>query len=133
MFGRDTEFDSLDISQRPKTYFPHRTKATLKYHFGKDLCVELENVQIEIDLTIEFEGIVGVFEAKNGSPSSFAVYQIYHPFLYYHNANQSPGIMGKIKKIYGVYVIRNIELKGTCLKIWATLLRILWILKISNL
>jgi len=28
LFGKDTEFDSLDITKRPKTYFPHRTKTS---------------------------------------------------------------------------------------------------------
>ena len=107
LFGQDTEFDDVDITKRPKTYFPHRTKITTEYHCGEEkLC--LDKQQIEIDLTIEFKGIVGVFEAKNGSPSSFSVYQIYHPFLYYCLAKQQNScINGKIKKIYGVYVVRE--------------------------
>jgi len=70
LFGKDTEFDSLDITKRPKTYFPHRTKTSFFYSFGKDLQIELKNIQIEIDLTIEFQGTIGIFEAKNGSPSN---------------------------------------------------------------
>jgi hypothetical protein len=119
LFGKDTEFDSIDISQRPKTYFPHRTKTSFAYNFGKDLFIELENIQIEIDLTIEFQGTIGVFEGKNGKPDSFAVYQIYHPFLYYYKANQLSELQGKIKEIYGVYVVRTIENGLTNLKIWA--------------
>ena len=26
-----------DISKRPKTYFPHRTKTSFEYNFGKDI------------------------------------------------------------------------------------------------
>ncbi|TAH18417.1 MAG: hypothetical protein EAZ08_11720 [Cytophagales bacterium] len=119
LFGKDTEFDDIDISKRPKTYFPHRTKTSFSYNFGSDLYLELENIQIEIDLTIEFQGTIGVFEGKNGKPDSFAIYQIYHPFLYYHKANQLSDIQGKIKEIFGVYVVKTIENGITNLKIWA--------------
>ncbi len=119
LFGRDTEFEDIDISKRPKTYFPHRTKTSFSYNFGSDLCLDLENIQIEIDLTIEFRGTIGVFEGKNGKPDNFAIYQIYHPFLYYHKANQLSGIGGKIKEIFGVYVVKTIENGVTNLKIWA--------------
>ncbi len=118
LFGKDTELDSIDITLRPKTYFPHRTKTRFTYYFGKDLLIELEKIQIEIDLTIEFQGTIVVFECKNGKPDSFAVYQIYHPFLYYHKANQLSELKGKIKQIYGVYVVKTIENKVTNLKIW---------------
>jgi len=118
LFGKDTEFDDIDISQRPKTYFPHRTKTNFDYYFGKDLQVHLERIQIEIDLTIEMNGIIGVFEGKNGSPDNFAIYQIYHPFLYYYNANQFSGIQGKIKNIYGIYVVKTVENKSTFINLW---------------
>lgn len=119
LFGKDTEFESVDITQRPKTYFPHRTKTSFTYNFGKNLPIELKNIQIEIDLTIEFQGNIGVFEGKSGKPNSFAVYQIYHPFLYYYHANLLPELKGKIKNIYGVYVVKNKEKRITNLKIWA--------------
>lgn len=119
LFGQDTEFNDVDILKRPKTYFPHRTKTSFSYNFGKDLKLNLKNIQIEVDLTIEFQGNIGVFEGKNGKPDSFAIYQIYHPFLYYYNANQDSRIKGKIKNIYGVYVVKAIEEDVTNLKLWA--------------
>lgn len=119
LFGKDTEFDDINIEQRPKTYFPHRTKTSFAYNFGRESHIELENIQIEIDLTIEFQGTVGVFEAKNGTPDNFAIYQLYHPFLYYYNANKLPEINGRIKQIYSVYVVKSIENKVTNLKMWA--------------
>ena len=82
LFGKDLEFENIDISKRPKTYFPHRTKTTLEYYFENEKIIA-KNQQIEIDLTIEFNGTIGIFEAKNGSPNNFNIYQIYHPFLYY--------------------------------------------------
>ncbi len=118
LFGKDTEFDDVDVLKRPKTYFPHRTKTSFEYSFGKDK-LELKNIQIEVDLTIEFQGTIGVFEGKNGKPDNFNVYQIYHPFLYYYNANQNTELKGKIKNIYGVYVVREKGKLNDTIKLWA--------------
>lgn len=118
-FGIDNEFEDLTIEKRPKTYFPHRTKTNFSYNYGNDFNIQMEKIQIEIDLTIEFDGIISVFEGKNGKPDNFAVYQIYHPFLYYHNANNDSTIKGKIKGIKCIYVIRSRENKTTKLKLWA--------------
>ncbi|MDR1739392.1 MAG: hypothetical protein LBR45_01370 [Bacteroidales bacterium] len=119
LFGKDTEFNDDDILKRPKTYFPHRTKTSFDYSFGKETKMELKNIQIEIDLTIEFQGEIGVFEGKNGTPDSFSVYQIYHPFLYYYKANKKTELKGKIKKIYCVYVVREKGKDNDTLKLWA--------------
>lgn len=118
LFGIDKEFDTLDISKRPKTYFPHRTKIDLEYRF-KDLLISLDKMQIEIDLTIEYKGFIGVFEAKNGKPNSFSIYQLYHPFLYYQKAKNLEGMTGKIKDVVGVYVVRRKENKQSILSLWA--------------
>ena len=119
LFGKDTEFEDVDIMKRPKTYFPHRTKTSFEYFFGNQTKLTLTNIQIEVDLTIEFQGIIGVFEGKNGKPDSFSIYQLYHPFLYYHNANQQTTLQGKIKQIFGVYVVRETTKNGDVLKLWA--------------
>jgi hypothetical protein len=119
LFGEDTEFDQLDIAQRPKTYFPHRTKTDLEYYFGTGLKVSLTQIQIEIDLTIEYRGLIGIFEAKNGRPENFSIYQLYHPFLYYHNAKQLPELSEQIQKIICVYVVRGREQGISQLRCWA--------------
>jgi len=119
LLGHDKEFLDLDIAKRPKTYFPHRTKTKLAYSFGNDLQIKLNNIQIEIDLTIEYKGIIGIFEAKNGEPDNFSVYQIYHPFLYYYNAKQKPEMREQIKEIICVYVVRNSVENIDNLRLWA--------------
>ncbi|MFN4256637.1 MAG: glutamate--tRNA ligase [Saprospiraceae bacterium] len=119
LFGQDTEFDDVDIAQRPKTYFPHRTKTTLQYFFGQQTHLNLKNIQIEIDLTIEFKGTIGLFEAKNGNPDSFSVYQLYHPFLYYLSTAAQRGISKKINEVICVYVVRQTTKDGDVLKLWA--------------
>ena len=119
LFGKDTEFDDVDILKRPKTYFPHRTKASFEYFFGKDTKIELDKIQIEVDLTIEFQGTIGVFEGKKGKPDNFIIYQIYHPFLYYYNANKNTDLKGKIKEIICVYVVCEEGKQYNTLKFWA--------------
>lgn len=119
IFGQDKEFDNVDITRRPKTYFPHRTKTSFEYFFGKDTKLEMKSIQIEVDLTIEFQGTIGVFEGKNGKPDTFSIYQIYHPFLYYFNANKKTELKGKIKNIYCVYVVREKSKTHDTIKLWA--------------
>ncbi|MDR1973264.1 MAG: hypothetical protein LBQ31_01165 [Bacteroidales bacterium] len=119
LFGKDMEFNDVDILKRPKTYFPHRTKTSFEYNIGKKTKVEINNIQIEVDLTIEFQGNIGVFEGKNGTPDSFSIYQIYHPFLYYYNANKQTELKGKIKSIYGIYVVRERIKENDVIKLWA--------------
>lgn len=108
LFGEDLEFENVEIENRPKTYFPHRTKTTLKYEFG-NILINAENQQIEIDLTMEYKGLIGIFEAKNGKPRDFNIYQIYHPYLYYCNSGLD------FKQIVCVYLVRN----GNSLKLWS--------------
>ncbi|MDY5049845.1 MAG: hypothetical protein SPF17_00325 [Candidatus Mucispirillum faecigallinarum] len=86
LFNEDIEFSSLPIENRPKTYFPHRTKKTIKYSLN-DTIITTQNQQIEIDLTIEYQGIIGIFEAKNGNINNFNVYQLFYPYLYYKLSN----------------------------------------------
>jgi hypothetical protein len=118
LFGRDTELNDVNVEKRPKTYFPHRTKSSFEYYFGKEPISE-DGVQIEIDLTIEFQGTIGVFEGKNGIPKDFNVYQIYHPYLYYHKAKEQPDLEKKIKDIVCVYVVRE-RIEGyETVKLWA--------------
>lgn len=119
LFGLDKEFANVDIHDRPKTYFPHRTNANLRYRFGNDFEVSLTRMQIEIDLTIEYQGTIGIFEAKNGSPDNFSVYQLYHPFLYYYNAKVNTPIGGNIGDIVCVYVVRVRQMGISELNLWA--------------
>ncbi len=119
LFNQDREFENADIINRPKTYFPHRTKTSFRYSFGKEAMVEFNKIQIEVDLTIELQGVVGVFEGKNGKPDNFSIYQIYHPFLYYFNANLQNELKGKIKDVFCVYVVREKSKTGDVLKLWA--------------
>lgn len=113
LFGFDAEFADNDINKCAKTYLKYRPKTSLKYNIG-GIKTQLTNIQIKINLTIEFEGIIGFFDAKN-TADNFSIYQLYHPFLYYHNANKTDSLNGKIKEIYGIYVVPE---KSDTLKLW---------------
>jgi hypothetical protein len=71
-----------DIVANPKVYNARRTKTSLRYKIGGNT-IETRNLQMEIDLTTEYNRIVTIFEGKNNFPENFAVYQLFHPFLYY--------------------------------------------------
>jgi hypothetical protein len=45
LFNQDKEFEDVDISKRPKTYFPHRTKTSFEYSFGKEAKLVMKNIQ----------------------------------------------------------------------------------------
>lgn len=90
----------------PKTYFPRRTKTSFEYYFDKERMV-MENIQMEIDLTMEYDGIVTVFEGKNGLPENFAIYQLFHPFKYFSNIKKENKL--PISQITACYVLRYRE------------------------
>ena len=109
LFEKDKELCDVEIIKRPKTYFPHRTKTDLFYTIG-GISVELDKVQMEIDLTLEYCGKVGIFEAKNGKPKDFAIYQLYHPFLMYKQIAEKPEFQN-VKEIVGVYMVATKDRK----------------------
>lgn len=71
-----------DIQVTPKVYGSHRTKCDIFYCVF-DEHISATKLQIEIDLTLEYNGDICIFEAKNGNPKDFNVYQIFNPFKYY--------------------------------------------------
>ncbi len=111
LFGNDIEYSSLPIENRPKTYFPHRTKKTLEYLFDNTL-ITAQNQQIEIDLTIEYNGIIGLFEAKNGNPKNFNIYQLFYPYLYYALSGLN------YSKIKCIYLVRTKQYNLSEITLW---------------
>lgn len=71
-----------DIVASPKSYGSHRTSVSLDYRIGS-VNVSARSVQLEIDFTLEYQGIITVFEAKNGFPADFNVFQLFNPLRYY--------------------------------------------------
>ena len=71
-----------DIAASPKVYGSNRTHIPLDYRIGNDE-IDVRRVQVEIDFTVEYQGHITVFEAKNGEPEDFNVFQLFNPFRYY--------------------------------------------------
>lgn len=99
----------------PKIYFPRRTKTSFEYYFGNEKVV-MENIQMEIDLTMEYNSMVTIFEGKNGLPQNFAVYQLFHPFKYFANIKKENKL--PIKQITACYVLRYRENDSSILRIY---------------
>ncbi len=98
------EFLYNDITASPKMYGARRTKTSISYQIGNET-ISINNLQMEIDLTAEYSGDVTVFEGKNNFPKTFATYQIYLPFLYYHNLKESNEL--EINNIDSCYLLRK--------------------------
>jgi hypothetical protein len=104
-----------DIVANPKMYGARRTKTSFTFYIG-DEKVEAKNLQMEIDLTVEYSGVVTVFEGKNDFPKDFAVYQLYFPFLYYYELKKENRLA--IKEINCCYLLREKKKDGSKIKIY---------------
>lgn len=104
-----------DLSVNPKIYNSKKTKMSFDYFMGEQ-SIKTNNLQIEIDMTIEHGKIVTLFEAKNGFSKDFSIYQIYLPCLYYHtlNANNKIGI----KEINACYLLREQSNTGSSIRMY---------------
>lgn len=93
-----------DIVASPKVYNSRRTKSSFDYYIG-DTFIQTKNIQMEIDLTLEFQGVVTIVEGKNNFPEDIAVYQLFHPFKYYSKLMTENSI--DIKNITCCYILRK--------------------------
>lgn len=94
-----------DIVANPKMYGSRRTKINASYQLGGET-IQTEKLQLEIDLITEYNGMVTVFEGKNGLPENFAVYQLFHPFLYFNQLREKKNL--SIKNINCCYLLRSL-------------------------
>ena len=104
-----------DIVANPKMYGSRRTKTSLNFSIGNEN-INTSNLQMEIDLTTEYNGMVTVFEGKNNFPEDFAVYQLYFPFLYYYNLKKDNKL--DIKQINCCYLLRKKEKGKSFIRIY---------------
>ncbi len=104
-----------DIVANPKMYGSRRTKTSFSYFIGKEP-VQANNLQMEIDLTTEYNGMVTVFEGKNNFPANFAVYQLFFPFLYYYKLKEDNKL--NINDINCCYLLRKKEQGKSVIRIY---------------
>ncbi|MDE2910926.1 MAG: hypothetical protein OXQ99_17180 [Chloroflexota bacterium] len=89
-----------DRRANPQVYLARRTKFTGSYMIAEDT-IDATQVQMEMDLVLELNGNVTVFEAKNGFHDDFAVYQLFHPYLYFDDHRRSGKLnLGDIQCCY---------------------------------
>ena len=93
-----------DIVANPKVYGSRRTKTSFEYYIENNF-IQSKNLQMEIDQTLELNGVVTFIEGKNGFPDDFAVYQIFFPYLYYSLLKEKNDI--DIKEINCCYLLRK--------------------------
>lgn len=86
----------------PRVYGGRRTAITVEYSIGGQR-VDVRELQMEMDMTLEHKGAVTVLEAKNARPKDFAVYQLFMPFLYYNQLKLSQ----PIKSVDCCYITRT--------------------------
>ncbi|RKY84373.1 hypothetical protein DRQ09_08725 [candidate division KSB1 bacterium] len=104
-----------DIIASPKVYNARRTKISFSYFIGNEN-IQTKNLQMEIDLTMELNGIITVFEGKNGFPKDFAVYQLFHPFKYFRMLKDEKEL--DIKQITCCYVLRKKQKNTSILRLY---------------
>lgn len=91
-----------DITASPRMYGSNRTQIPLDYRIGSDSIAAMR-VQVEIDFTLEYLGMITVFEAKNGEPDDFNVFQLFNPYRYYLGVTKGLTVTG----INCCYVLRQ--------------------------
>lgn len=104
-----------DIVASPKVYNARRTKKNLSYSIGEEKILA-KNLQMEIDLTMELQGVVTIFEGKNGFPKNFAIYQLFHPFRYYSILKAEKKL--NVKQITCCYILRKREKESSVLRLY---------------
>ena len=104
-----------DIVANPKMYNTYRTKMTDKYKAGNEV-ISLDKVQMEIDMTTEYQGVVTVFEGKNKFPDNFSVTQLFLPFLYFHQLKEKGKI--EVKEINCCYLMREMVKNESIIRLY---------------
>lgn len=100
------DFVYEDVVASPKIYIPGRTKADIDYWVGKTH-LKTRGLQMEMDLVLEYQGMVTILEAKSrsGFLSNFAVYQLFHPVRFYHLKAQKLDI--QLDHINACYIMKS--------------------------
>jgi hypothetical protein len=97
------DFVYEDVAASPKIYIPGRTRANLTYQVGRTN-LQTQGLQMEMDLVLEYQRVVTVFEAKDKLLRDFAVYQLFHPAKFYyeklHEKLRQDGLSAKVNACY---------------------------------
>ena len=106
-----------DIVAGPKVYNARRTKRTVCYSLNGEK-IRAVNLQMELDMTCEYQGRVTVFEGKNKFATDFAVYQLFHPFLYFTSLKEDADAPLSIRGIDCCYLLREEREGETVIRVY---------------
>lgn len=104
-----------DIVANPKWYGARRTKFTGQYTIASK-SIHVRKLQMEIDAVLELNNVVTIVEGKNGFPEDFAVYQLFHPHLYFEDIRNRGKL--RIEGIQCCYLQRLREPSGSTLRLY---------------
>ncbi len=104
-----------DIVANPKWYGSRRTKFTGRYTIASQ-GIHVRKLQMEIDAVLELDNVVTIVEGKNGFPEDFAVYQLFHPYLYFEDIRQRGKLL--IEGIQCCYLQRLRDATGSTLRLY---------------
>jgi hypothetical protein len=93
-----------DVVASPKIYVPGRTRIDLEYTVGNSTIRAAEQ-QMEMDMTLEYQGTVTVMEAKSRFLDNFAVYQLFHPVCFY--VCQAKKLNINVREVNACYVLKQ--------------------------
>ncbi|MDR2601107.1 MAG: hypothetical protein LBC53_01440 [Spirochaetaceae bacterium] len=114
------DFLYQDISASPKMYNSERKNSIAFDYYINDEKISVSDLQIEIDLTVEYNGEVTVFEGKNTPPTrwldNFNLYQLYNPFRFYYDLQQENKLA--IKKLSTCYLVKQKDGESTRVRLY---------------
>ena len=103
----------------PKMYNSERKRGISFDYFIDKEKLSFKNLQIEIDMTLEYDGYITVCEGKNASSKwlqIFNIYQIYNPFRYYYDLKQNNKL--NIRKLTACYLVRRKNKENSIVRLY---------------
>lgn len=105
-------YDNIDVD--PRLYLPRRTKISGQYTIDSRP-ITVTNLQMEFDAILELDNVITIIEGKNRFSNDFAVYQLFHPYLYFDDLQRSGTL--DIKGIQCCYFQRRKRPSGSILRL----------------
>ena len=98
------DFLYMEVGGAPMLYLSNHARVPMDYRVGGDE-INVSRAQVKIDFTAEYQGTVTVFEARNGEPPDFNVFQLFNPFRYYSGLRDSRNL--PITAVNGCFLLRH--------------------------
>ena len=103
-----------DIIANPKWYGSRRTKFSGQYTIASKP-ISVSKLSMEIDAVLEMDNEVTIIQGKNGFPDDFAIYQLFHPYLYFEDLRESGRL--EVRRVQCCYFQRLKRAEGSILRL----------------